>query len=97
MTEDTKKAMEIIKPLADELNITVKADNRILYIDEMGIGIVQNSTWATIWEFVGYLMVRYDRKFRDIRLRQDQLDSIMRYWLTSDQLRKIQIEDEEVD
>ena len=38
MTEDTKKAMEIIKPLADELNITVKADNRILYIDEIGIG-----------------------------------------------------------
>ncbi len=81
MTNDTRRALEIIKPIADELCISVKADDRLLYVDGVGIGISCNSTWATLWEFIGYLTIMYDYKFRQIRLTDKQLTAIKRYWI----------------
>lgn len=40
MTEDTKRAIEIIKPIADELNIPVDADESLLYSGDQVIGMV---------------------------------------------------------
>ena len=80
MTNDTRRALEIIKPIADELCISVKADDRFLYVDNVGIGISGNSTWATLWEFIGYLTIKYDNKFRQIKLTDKQLAAIKRYW-----------------
>ena len=81
MTNDTRRALEIIKPIADELCISVHADDRFLYVDNVGIGISCNSTWATLWEFIGYLTINYDNRFRPIKLTNKQLTAIKRYWV----------------
>ena len=56
MTQDTEKAMEIIRPMAKELNIDVSADYHCLYCNGQAIGIACNSTFATLNEFLGYAM-----------------------------------------
>ena len=59
MTEDTRRALEIIKPIADELGITVSADENWLFCEYHGmlqpIAITFNSTYATLKMFIGYL------------------------------------------
>ena len=65
MTEDTKRALEIIKPLADELNISVDADRSLLYMNGQAIGIGCNSTLATVMEALGYIFLeKYPYKGR---------------------------------
>lgn len=88
MTEDTKKALEIIKPIADELNIKVSADDDILYIDNIGVAIGCNSTYATLMEFIGYLTLKYNSKFRFIYLSQEQIDSIKTYYYSEALIKK---------
>jgi hypothetical protein len=81
MTKDTKRALEIIEPIAKELNIEVSADDDYLYINnDGGIGITFNSTRATLMEFVGWLIYYYDRIFRDIKLTDEQLEIIRTFW-----------------
>jgi hypothetical protein len=81
MTKDTKRALEIIEPIAKELNIEVSADDDYLYINnDGGIGITYNSTRATLMEFVGWLIYYYDRIFRDIKLTDEQLEIIRTFW-----------------
>lgn len=81
MTKDTEKALEIIEPIAKELNIEVSADDDFLYINnDGGIGISCNSTRATLMEFVGWLIYYYDRIFRDIKLTDEQLEIIRTFW-----------------
>ena len=92
MTEDTKRALEIIKPIADELNITVDADEKLLYVNDFAIGIAMNSTFATLKEFIGVLIIGYDKYFRRINLDEDQMDIIKRYWITPELLKKISAE-----
>lgn len=82
MTEDTKKALEIIKPLADELRINLEANDHMLYMDGQGIGIACNSTYATLMEMVGYIFLKeYVNEFRGYH---DDLgdvpDFVKRYW-----------------
>ena len=89
MTEDTRRALEIIKPIAEELNIDVSADDKLLYINNFAIGISMNSTYATLHEFIGVLMVEYDKHFRKIDLSKDQHNIIKRYWFSLEQLAKI--------
>ena len=90
MSKDTERALEIIKPIADELNIEISADDKILYVNDMGIGISCNSTYATVMEFIGYLIaVKYDPKFRLVGLTDKQRGQIKRYWLSSAQLSKL--------
>ena len=92
MKEDTRRALEAIKPLANELKIAVDADNKFLYLDDIAIGIDCNSTWATIMEFIGYVIVKkYTRRFRNVWFDGEQEEKIKSYWFTKDQLRKMGI------
>ena len=90
MTEDTKRALEIIKPIADELNIEVTADEKLMYLNGQAIGIGCNSTYATVMEFIGYVFAtKYDDAFRYINLTNEQLYAIHRFWFTKSQLKKL--------
>ena len=98
MTDDTKRALEIIQPIAEMLNIKVSADDKILYLDGMGIGISMNSTYATLMEFIGWLFLfKYDPKFREVKLTEAQQDTVGRYWITPEMLKKLGIKESEGD
>ena len=90
MTKDTERALDIIRPLADVIGITeLNADDRFLYVNHQAIGISGNSTYATVMEFIGYCIIRYSAKFRDLDLNSEQLDDIKRYWFNREQLEKM--------
>ena len=90
MTDDTKRALEIINPIAEALGMReVTADNKFLYADGANIGISGNSTYATVMEFIGVCAIRYCHKFRELNLTMKQLEAIKRYWFTPEQLERI--------
>lgn len=80
MTEDTKRALEAIKPLAAVLGIDVMAHENKLYCNDQKIGIACNSTWATCMEFIGYAFLNVFCKERCIRATKDIREGIKRYW-----------------
>lgn len=87
MTKDTERALAAITPLAEALNIKVKADDKKLYCNNQAIGIACNSTMATIDEFIGYLIVNEWLKNRKYQLNKGQTKSdleqaVKRYWIT---------------
>lgn len=88
MTPDTQRAIEIIKPLADELNIEVEADKRCLYLNGQAIGIGCNSTYATIMEFIGYLIFVWAKDKR-VSLPYEFSQRVRRYWVNDDILKKL--------
>ena len=55
MTEDTRKALLAIAPVAKELNIEVLAGEKCIFCNGQAIGISYNSTYATLLEVLGYL------------------------------------------
>lgn len=89
MTEDTKRALEIIEPLAKELRIEISADNSLLFCNGQPIGIGCNSTWATLMEFIGYAFLMVWAKDKSVPVRGAVLERIKRYWLSKDQYAKI--------
>ena len=90
MTADTERAMAVIKPLADELKYNVDADENLLYVNGIGIGIACNSTYATVMEFIGYIfLVEFCNNFRLVRLSDSQREVIKRYWFSPEQLEKM--------
>ncbi len=91
MTEDTKKALEIIQPLAGILGIDVEADKRFLYMDGQAIGISCNSTHATVMEMIGWIFAeRYLKGFRLIKIPDEEMeDGIKRYWISKEKMEKI--------
>ena len=89
MTRDTERALELIKPIAEELGIDVSADDKILYIDDIGIGISCNSTYATLCEFIGYLIINKYNRFRKLNFSSEQLDDIRAYWVSPQFLEKL--------
>ena len=93
MTEDTKKAVEIISPLAKELGIKVEATDNILWMNDQAIGISWNSTWATLMEMIGYIFwMEYVTEFRDVYLSNNTCEDIMRYWFSKEKLQKLGVE-----
>jgi hypothetical protein len=92
MSEDTKRALEIIKPMSKELNIEVAADDRFLYCNGQAIGISINSTYATIMEFIGYVLVKEYSKWH--RLNTNLVHDAKRFWISKDLMKKIQGETE---
>lgn len=89
MTEDTRKALEIIRPIANMVGVEVKADDNLLYINnDGGIGIAFNSTKATVLEFVGWLIIYYDSHFRDLELSDKQLDTIKQFWYSQSEIER---------
>ena len=101
MTNDTKRALEIIEPMAKELNIEVSADDRLLYCNGQAIGISCNSTYATINEFLGYAFLRMcQREYRFRDSIEDALwlqEDIRRYWVSDAVLKKMGLKTREVD
>lgn len=94
MTEDTKRAIEIIQPIADELDIKVTATDRILRMDGQAIGISCNSTYATLMEMIGWIFLdKYVNEFRRVGLDRDAEEDIARYWINEEALRKVGIEE----
>lgn len=87
MTEDTKRALEIIGPMAKELNIRVRADEHYLYCNGQAIGIACNSTYATIMEFIGYLIFQW-AKDKCEAVPSSFARRIKRYWYTGEQLEQ---------
>lgn len=92
-TTDTREALKAIRPLAKELRIDVEADGHFLYCDGQPIGIACNSTYATIKEFIGYVILRsIDRDILEHRkcgLTGAQKDAIRMYWTSQEQAAKI--------
>lgn len=89
MTEDTRRALEIIKPMAKELNIDVRADESILYMNGQPIGIGCNSTLATTMEALGYMFLEKYPKWRCTDISEDLKEDITRYWISAAALKKI--------
>ena len=87
MSEDTKRALDLIRPIAKELHIEISADRNFLYLNDMAIGISCNSTYATLMEFIGYVFVRYFAKDRGVRFTPAVREKITRYWFDQDKLR----------
>ena len=94
MTEDTKRAIEIIKPLADELGIKVEATDKLLFMDGQAIGISANSTFATLMEMAGWIFSqKYMKDFRKVGIDwMEQNDTIKRYWINKDTFQKLGLE-----
>ena len=90
MTEDTKRALEIIQPIAKELNINVSADSHCLYCNGQAIGIACNSTYATLNEFLGYAMLwmflRNHGRWRGLPSGFEK--QVKEYWIDSETLKK---------
>lgn len=87
VTEDTKRALEIIKPMADELNIRVRADGHYLFCNGQAIGIACNSTYATVMEFIGYLIFVWSKdKCEAVPRAMSQ--RIKRYWYSDEQVEQ---------
>lgn len=93
MTNDTKRALELIEPMAKELNIEVKADDKMLYCNGQAIGIACNSTYATINEFLGYAflnMCKREYRFREGIEKANELRGVIkRYWISKAVLDKL--------
>ena len=89
MTNDTKAALEKIKPLAEELSIQVDADDRFLYCDGQAIGIGCNSAYATINEFIGYAMIKMCIREQRFEMPESLGRQIKRYWLSKEQYKKL--------
>lgn len=92
MTSDTKRALEIITPMAKALNIKVTADDSFLYCNGQAIGIGCNSTYATIKEFIGYVFATvYKHDVFDMHgeaLPAKVLNRVREYWFTREKLDK---------
>lgn len=59
LTPDTRKALEIIEPVADLFNVWVSADQDNLYCDGESFNIMWNSTRATVRVFLKYLAKQF--------------------------------------
>ena len=92
MTNDTKRAIEAIAPIAKELNISIDADNDFLYCNGQAIGIGCNSTYATILEFLAYCMVWMSkREYRYKNLPDEFAAALKRYWFSKEQIEKMHL------
>lgn len=91
MTEDTKRALEIIGPVAKELNIEVSADYDFLYCNGQAIGIACNSTYATLNEFLGYAIIWLGSREYRYKVPENYKKELKRYWFTDEQIEKMRL------
>lgn len=92
MTDDTRRALEAIQPIAKVLNIQVSADDKFLYCNGQAIGIGCNSTWATVNEFIGYVFSTTWMQDKCVRIPAYLKERIRRYWFTKEQMDAIRKE-----
>lgn len=86
MKKDTEKALEIIAPMAKELNIKVAADDTFLYCNGQAIGIGCNSTYATVNEFIQYAFWYFWKKWKSEKMPSIVTETIQRYWFSDAQM-----------
>lgn len=90
MTKDTERALNIIAPIAKEFDINVKADNDFLYCNGQAIGIACNSTYATLDEFIGYLMMDLCRREHYRYNMPEELEKrIKLFWFSEEQVKEL--------
>ena len=92
MTEDTRRALQILEPIMQELGVEVETTDKpcCLYLDGQAIGIGCNSTYATVMEAIGWLFLeRYDQKFQDVELSPKSVQNVKRYWMSKELVKKI--------
>ena len=89
MTEDTKRALEIIEPIANAMKVQVSADKSFLYCNGQAIGIECNSTYATINEFIGYLFLKVWTKDKCFKIPPAVTERVQRYWFSPEQVELI--------
>ena len=92
MTNDTRIALEKIRPIAYELGIRVDADDKCLYCNGQAIGISCNSTYATVCEFLGYAFLHMcgkEYRFKESATSEVK-EAVKRYWISAEMLKKLQ-------
>ena len=90
MTEDTKRAIEIVRPICDLLGVRLNADSGLLYMRDQAIGIGCNSTYATVMEAIGYIFLTEFPKFRYGAVLDSELtEDVKRYWIGTAALNKL--------
>lgn len=92
MTEDTKRAIEAISPLAKLLGIGISTggDNWILF-DGQPIAIGENSDYATAHEFLGYCIYKWADWTNKKGLISPEMDKRIRsYWISPAAYRKLE-------
>lgn len=93
MTEDTRRALEIIAPMAKHLNIQISAERDFLLCNGQAIGISANSTWATVMEFLGYVFMTSYKKDRFDRYGEKMPSNLSRriktYWVPAELYKRI--------
>lgn len=85
ISEDNKRALEAIRPMAKELNIKVEVDDKFLYCNGQAIGVGCNSAYATIKEFIGYAFLMHCTKDWCFKIPASVVERIKRYWFTPEQ------------
>ena len=96
MTDDTRRALQIIEPICSELCISVDADKSKLYIEDDVIGIACNSTYATVMEALGWIFLKQYPRFRHVLIPDMLRKDITRYVISQEQLSKLeQVEETE--
>ena len=91
MTSDTKRAIDALKPLAEQLRIEVGADDKRLYMNGQAIGISCNSTWATLMEAIGWMFLKLyvpDRERSVKILTEAGRKRIKDYWMDKAEVEK---------
>ena len=98
MTDDTKRAVEILRPVMDLLQIQMTATDKVLILKNDAIGISCNSTWATVMEAIGWLFFRvYAKDFRTTVLKSMDCffrEDIQRYWMNINDLKQFGLDDQ---
>lgn len=93
MTEDTRRAMDAIEPIAKVLGIAISADDYFLYCNGQAIGISCNSTYATVKEFIGYVFATvYKHDVFDShgeKIPPKVLQRVKNYWISDARLQQI--------
>lgn len=82
ITPDIARAVELLKPICDEIGIPITADGSVMTIEGQKIGVSCNSTWATMMEGIGTLfLLEYVNQFRTHEISDETEEAIKRYWL----------------
>ena len=82
MTKDTKRAMDFLQPIAYIMGIKISADDQCLYCNDQAIGIVDNSTYATIKEFMAYaLWYEGEHRYERWKMPKEYADKVKECWL----------------
>lgn len=86
ITPDIERAVKLLQPICDELDIKLSADGSVMTIGGQKIGVSCNSTYATVMEAIGFLFYHeYAHGFRAHDISSETNEAVKRYWLPKKQ------------